>query len=50
MNQNDKKYILKKLMQDALAEEEVAALNDRVAIKPSTGRTGCIYGSTYAGG
>lgn len=37
MNQNDKKYILKKLMQDALAEEEVAALNDRVAIKERMG-------------
>lgn len=33
MNQTDKKYILKKLMQDALAEEEVAALNERNSIK-----------------
>lgn len=37
MNQNNKKYILKKLMQDALTEEEVAALNDRDVIKKRMG-------------
>ena len=33
MGQDDEKYILKKLMQDALAEEEQAALNDRKTVK-----------------
>ncbi|WP_293717014.1 FecR family protein [uncultured Parabacteroides sp.] len=33
MDHNDTKYILKKLMQDALAEEERAALSDRKAVK-----------------
>lgn len=33
MDQKDTKYILKKLMQDALAEEEQAALNDRKTVK-----------------
>ena len=33
MEHNDTKYILKKLMQDALAEQEQAALNDQDAVK-----------------
>ena len=33
MDQKDTKYILKKLMQDALVEEEQAALNDRKTVK-----------------
>lgn len=33
MDHDDTKYILKKLMQDALAEEERAALSDRKAVK-----------------
>ena len=33
MDQKDTKHILKKLMQDALAEEEQAALNDRKTVK-----------------
>lgn len=33
MDHNDKKYILKKLMQDALAEEELSVLNDQGSVK-----------------
>lgn len=33
MEQKDTKYVLKKLMQDALVEQEHAALNDRDAVK-----------------
>lgn len=33
MDQDNKRYILKKLMQDALGEEERTALNERDAVK-----------------
>ena len=47
MDQDNKRYILKKLMQDALGEEERTGTMLRI-LRILTGLTVCGYGIVYA--